>query len=60
MQGAESRLETLNDWVFYALFLAGGFISQHWYEMIFLSIAAVHAFIALEKWRYERSIRAKD
>ena len=57
MQGAENKLTTLNDWVIYTLALAGGFISDHWYELIFLGFAGVHAFIALDRWRYERSTR---
>tara|TARA_R110000824_G_C14807779_1_gene635202 strand:+ start:178 stop:384 length:207 start_codon:yes stop_codon:yes gene_type:complete len=58
MLDTEGRLTTLNDWVIYGLALTGGFISNHWYEMIFLAFAGVHAYIALDKWRYERSVRA--
>lgn len=57
MQGAENKLTTMNDWVLYGIALTGGFISDHWYELIFLAFAGVHAYIALDKWRYERSTR---
>lgn len=57
MQGAENKLNTLNDWALYLITLAGGFVSEHWAELFFIMFGAIHAFVALDKWRYERSTR---
>ena len=57
MLDTEGRLTTLDSWVIYGISMLGGFLSNHWYELIFLGLAGVHAYIALDKWRYERSIR---
>lgn len=59
MQGAENKLTTLNDWALYCIALTGGFLSEHWAELFFVLFAGVHAFVALDKWRYERSLRTR-
>jgi hypothetical protein len=49
--------QTVNDWALYFVMLAGGFVSDNWYQIIFLTIAAVHAFVAWDKNRREREAR---
>lgn len=59
MQGAESKLTTLNDWAWYLLAAAGGFVSEHWAELFFVTFGAIHAGVALDKWRHERRARTQ-
>lgn len=34
-----------------------GFIATNWIQIGLFIFAAVHAYIAIDKWRYERSLR---
>lgn len=36
------------------------FVSDSWPQACAVLFAAIHAYIAIDKWRYERSTRAKD
>ena len=35
-----------------------GFMATNWIQIGLFLFAAVHAYIAIEKWRYEKSLRA--
>lgn len=36
------------------------FVSDSWPQVCAVVCAAIHAYIAIEKWRYEISTRVKD
>jgi len=37
-----------------------GFMANNWMQIGLFIFAAVHVLIAIDKWRYERSLRVKD
>jgi len=37
-----------------------GFVATNWIQIGLFLFAAVHAYIAIDKWRYEKSLRVKD
>lgn len=39
--------------------VAVGFIAANWLQIGLFVFAAVHAFIAIDKWRYEKGLRGK-
>jgi len=39
--------------------VAMGFIATNWLQIGLFIFAAVHAYIAIDKWRYEKSLRDK-
>jgi len=53
-----AKLATWNDWAIYGLAVCGGFIGENWYEIGFFAFAALHAYIAWDKHRFEKSTRA--
>ena len=36
-----------------------GFVAVNWVQIILFVFAAIHAYIAIDKWRYEKSLRVK-
>lgn len=54
-----SAQHTADNWAVYAITAIGGFVTENWYEIGFLAFGAVHAWVAIEKWRYEKRNRAK-
>jgi len=54
MQSAESEAHNITTSILIGVL---GFLSDNWVQILILSYGAVHVYIALEKWMYEKKQR---
>lgn len=47
----------VNSVFLYAATAVGAWIGENWSTIAFVVFGAVHAYIALDNWRYKRSMR---
>jgi hypothetical protein len=53
----DAKTQILNDQSVFWLFAAGGFVSDNWYQIIFLGCACVHAYVAFDKNRRDKQAK---
>lgn len=56
---SQSLIREVDNLAISSVTVAMGFIATNWLQIGLFIFAAVHAYIAIDKWRYEKKLRAK-
>jgi hypothetical protein len=54
---ALSSIAGIGAWLSGVMDATGPWFGENWAQLLFVAFGAVHAYIAWDKWRYERSKR---